>query len=345
MTRVSSVSASAIQNVDAFLETRTDPFPFSGTVLVAVDGHIVLDRGYGFAEAELDVPNAPSTIFRIGSLTKTLTAAAALKLADMHQLSLDDSICRYLTSCPADWSPVRIRYLLAHVSGIPDLFNAIPAAPVERTRAAIDKAVQSAGRTALDSTPGSTYAYRNFNYMLVGYAIEVATGRPWEDVLRANVFDAAGMPHTAYDDVWAVVAGRARGYVMKDRSLRNIPYKDHSAFAAGGLRSTATDLWAFVDAFFAGRLTSREDVTMAVTPVAGDYGYGWQIKHFFGRLMFNHSGGIDGFASHIARYPDDGLTIVVLSNIESEPAKLTACNIASLLLTGVTRPLSACPES
>jgi D-alanyl-D-alanine carboxypeptidase len=343
--RESHFSARDVERIDAFLKSRTAPFPFSGTVLVAVDEHVVLNRGYGFADAELEVPNAPTTIFRIGSLTKTLTAAAVLRLAEMHQLSLDDSICRFLTSCPADWSPVHIRHLLAHVSGIPDLFNAIPAAPVQQTRAAIDKVIQSASRTAVDSTPGSTYAYRNFNYMLVGYVIEVATGRSWEDVLRANVFEVAGMPHTAYDDVWAVVVGRARGYDVKERALRNLPYKDHSAFAAGGLRSTTSDLFAFVDAFFAGRLTSRADVTLAVTPVLGDYGYGWQIKHYFGRRMFNHSGGIDGFASHIARYPDDGLTIVVLSNIESEPAKLTACNIAGLLLTGMNRLLSACPES
>jgi CubicO group peptidase (beta-lactamase class C family) len=127
-TRESHFSVSEIEKVDEFLKTRTSPSRFSGTVLVAIDGHVVLNGGYDFADAELEVPNAPTTIFSIGSLTKTLTAAAVLKVVEKHQLSLDDSICRYLKTCPADWSPVRIRHLLAQVSGIPDLFNAIPAA-------------------------------------------------------------------------------------------------------------------------------------------------------------------------------------------------------------------------
>ena len=81
-------------------------------------------------------------------------------------------------------------------------------------------------------------SYRNFNYLLLGYAMEVAAGKPWEDVLRAQVFDVADMPRTAYDDVWTIVPGRARGYDVKDGVIRNIKYKDHGAFAAGGLLSS-----------------------------------------------------------------------------------------------------------
>src|SRR5690348_1487989 len=229
----SRYSSHAVQKVDEYLAMRDSPFPFSGAVLVALDGRIVLNKGYGFADAELGVRNAPTSIFRIGSLTKPLTATAVLTLVEHHQVTLDDPICRYLETCPQDWSSVKIRHLLGHVSGIPDLFDAVPAAPLAATRAAIDTAIQKTPGTALHSTPGSAYAYRNFNYMLLGYIIEVASGRPWEEVLRTNVFDVAGMRHTAYDDVWAIVPNRARGYDMKDRSLRNIAYKDHSAFAAG----------------------------------------------------------------------------------------------------------------
>jgi len=339
-----SPSANVIQKVDDFLRTRQSPFQFSGAVLVAVGDKVVLDKGYGPADAELGVQNTPDRIFRIGSLTKPLTATSIMALVEQHRVSLDDSICHYLKYCPDSWSPVKIKHLLSHTSGIPDLFNAVSAAPLEATRDAIEKAIRSASNTTLDAEPGSKYVYRNFNYMLLGYIDEVASGRAWSKVIEETVLSPAGMTHTAYDDVWAIVPNRARGYDIKDGKLRNIVYKDHSAFAAGGLRSTTHDLLAFADAFFGGRLVPLSAVREMTTPKLGDYGYGWQIKHFFGQPMINHSGGIDGFASHLAFYPQQHLSIIVLSNVESEPAKLTACNIAAILLLQDHQPVNTCRE-
>ena len=342
-TRDAPSLASRAPRVDELLASRRAPFPFSGSVLIAIDGRMVLDKGYGAADLELGVPNTAATIFRIGSLTKPLTATAVMALVSAHRMSLDDSLCRYVKACPVDWSPVTIRDLLGHRSGIPDLFNEVAAVPVRDMRAAIDAAIEKASQRALDSRPGSTYVYRNFNYLLLGYAMEVAAGKPWEDVLRAQVFDVADMPRTAYDDVWSIVPGRARGYDIKDGVVRNIKYKDHGAFAAGGLLSSTHDLWAFAEAFFSRRLLSSSAVLDMLAPGPGDYGLGWQIKRYFGRPMVNHSGGIDGFASHLAVYPDERLVIVVLSNIDSEPAKSTACDIAAVLFDA--GPPSGCPAS
>lgn len=334
----------SVSKVEDFLQTRESPFPFSGSVLVAIDGKVALSKGYGYAEVELGVRNNPDTIYRIGSLSKPISATAMMALVDKRVVALDDPICRYIRQCPSDWSRVLIRHLLSHTSGIPDLFNAVSSAPVEATRDEIDKAIQKTANLALDSEPGTKYSYRNFNYMLVGYIIEAATGKTWSEVLRTTVFDPAGMVNTAYDDVWAIVPGRARGYDRKNGTLRNTVYKDHSAFAPGGLRSTTADLWAFTRAFLGDKLLERATEREMLNPVLGDYGLGWQIKQFFGQKMFNHTGGIDGFASHLAVYPDQNLVIVVLSNVESEPAKLTACNIASFLLTSNRAPLDSCPN-
>jgi CubicO group peptidase (beta-lactamase class C family) len=330
--------------IDAFLRSRTSPFPFSGAVLVAIDGNVVFTKAYGLAEAELGVPNTPEMIYLLGSLSKPITAVALMTLVEKQQVSLDDPICRYIQNCPAEWSKVLVRHILAHTSGVPDLFNAIPPAPLEGTRGAIDKAIQIATTLALDSEPGSTYAYRNFNYMLVGYIIEVATGKAWSDVLKASVFEPAGMVDTAYDDVWAIVPRRVRGYDIKDGILRNVVYKDYSAFAPGGLQSTTGDMWAFAKAYTEGRLLKPATVQAMLTPAVGDYGFGWQVKRFFGQPMFNHSGGTYGFSTHLAVYPEKHLVIVVLSNVESEPAKLTACNVAAILLTADRHVLSACPD-
>jgi CubicO group peptidase (beta-lactamase class C family) len=332
------------QQAERFLLTRKLPFAFSGAVLVALDGNLILDRGFGYADYELRVPNRPDNIFRIGSLTKPITAAATMTLVESRQLSLDDSVCRFVAHCPPAWAAVQIRHLLSHTSGIPDLFNAVPAAPLDATRAAIDKAIQSRSQLDLDSTPGTKYVYRNFNYMLLGYIIEIATGKSWIDVLQSTVFSPAGMTATAYDDVWAIVPQRARGYDVKNDELRNIAYKDHSAYAAGGLRSTTHDLLAFAAALERGAIVQDTTYRQMSTPVLDDYGYGLQIKQYFGERMFNHTGGIDGFASHLAVYPNRHLTIIVLSNVENEPAKLTACNIAAIFLTRDHGVANSCPE-
>jgi CubicO group peptidase (beta-lactamase class C family) len=336
--------SASIGKVDQILQTRKAPFPFSGVVLVSIGGKIALDKGYGFAEVELDVRNAPNLIYRIGSLSKPISAVAMMSLVEKHLVSLDDPVCRYIARCPGEWSPVLVRHLLSHTSGIPDLFNAVPAAPVHLTRDAIDKTIENAANRSLDSAPGTKHVYRNFNYMLVGYIIEVVSGKDWGDVLKSSVFDPAGMTDTAYDDVWTILPRRVRGYDVKDGVLRNTVYKDHSAFAPGGLRSTSADLLAFTNAFLSGKLLAPGTRQQMLTPVLSDYGFGWQIKQFFGHPMFNHTGGIDGFASHVAVYPGQQLVIVVLSNIESEPAKLTACKIASILLTPSHEPVDSCPD-
>jgi CubicO group peptidase (beta-lactamase class C family) len=332
------------QEVERFLVNREQPFAFSGAVLVALDGNVILDRGFGYADYELRVPNRPTNIFRIGSLTKPLTATATMALIEKRQLSLDDSVCRFVGRCPTAWADVKIRHLLSHTSGIPDLFKAVPTAPLGDTRAAIDKAIQSTSQLDLDSIPGTKYVYRNFNFMLLGYIIEIATGKSWIDVLQSTVFSPAGMTATAYDDVWAIVPQRARGYDVKNGEPRNIAYKDHSAYAAGGLRSTTHDLLAFANALVRGAIIQEATFQQMVTPVVDDYGYGLQIKQYFDERMFNHTGGIDGFASHLAVYPHKHLTIVVLSNVESEPAKLTACNIAAIFLTRDHAVVNSCPE-
>jgi len=136
----------------------------------------------------------------------------------------------------------------------------------------------------------------------------------------------------AYDDVYAVVPNRVRGYAWDDSlGLRNIDYDDHAAYAAGGLVGTATDLFRWSRGVLTGRVFGPELLRRSLEPVRGNYGYGWQIREFFGRRVYNHTGGIDGFSSHLAFYPDDGLTIIVLANVENDSAVLRACDLANLI--------------
>jgi CubicO group peptidase (beta-lactamase class C family) len=291
-----------------------------------------LERGYGWADVENRVPMEAASILRIGSLTKPVTASATLIAVASGKLALDDRICELISGCPVAWSPVTLRHLLTHTSGIRDHFGDLEAVPVEATATELGRVLSTLDpEEPLSSMPGEEYSYSNFNYVLLGVALEVVYGSPWEEVLRINLFDPLGLQDTAYDDVFSIVPGRARGYGRDDQdTLRNIEYDDHAAYSAGGLRSTASDLLSWSETVFSGDLLGEELTRASFTPFQGNYGYGWQIRDFFDRRLYNHTGGIDGFSSHIAHYPEEQLTIIVLSNVEEDSAILGACDAAAL---------------
>jgi CubicO group peptidase (beta-lactamase class C family) len=316
----------------SYLQRRPDGSAFSGVVLVQQHARTLLRTGMGSAELELSVGNAPDLIYRIGSLTKPFTAIVVMTLRDRGAIKLQDSVCRYLSPCPPTWSSVTVRNLLNHTSGIPDLFGDLAPVPVLATRVEISRILGRAHDLQLESPAGSRYAYSNFNYMLLGDIIEVASGNSYDYVLRQTQLDPLQLRHTAYDDVWAIVPRRVIGYARKGGHLQNVDYHDHAAFSAGGLRSSADDLLKWSRAFFAGEIVSPATVNEMVTPTAGDYGFGWQTQVHFGRVMHNHTGGITGFASHLAYYPADDLTIILLSNVEDDPVKNTALDLASIVL-------------
>jgi CubicO group peptidase (beta-lactamase class C family) len=326
-------SAGAAQNLASRfhrLLTSGPDAPFNGVVLVAHGSQVLFERAYGLADADLRVPNAVTMRFGIGSLTKPITAVAVMRLVERGALRLADPVCDFLRACPAAWREVRLRHLLSHTSGIPDLFSELPAAPVDSTRAVIDAAIARHMDDTVHFRPGERYAYSNFNYFLVGYVLETVVDLPWEAVLRREVFEVAGMTATAYDDVWRIMPGRVRGYRMADGELHHIRYRDHAAYAAGGLLSTAGDLLAFDRGFSAGRLVADSIYRLMTTPGPGDYGLGWQIVTAFGRRLINHTGGTNGFSSHLAQY-DDGTVIIVLRNVEgASGAKAIACDLAAL---------------
>jgi CubicO group peptidase (beta-lactamase class C family) len=321
----------AARRLQTYLDQRQKT-GFSGTVFVRENDHVLVRKGYGKSDFDLQVPNTPDTLFRIGSITKPFTAAAVLLLQQEGKLNIDDSICKYLNNCPPEWQRVHLRHLLTHTSGIPDLFNDVKEAPLAETRKAIESAIEHKADRQLRSEPGANYSYSNFGYMLLGYAIEIAASKPWDVTLKELIFAPLNMPHTMYDDVWAIVPGRARGYTKKDGILNNIPYKDHSAYAAGGLLSTVDDMSRFVNALATDKLLPRNVSKEVFTPIRGEYGLGWQITDFFGRTAWDHTGEIDGFAGNVTYLPDTHSTIIVLSNVETESPKATVCDLAAALL-------------
>ena len=327
----SLLSSDLAEAVNAYFSTPPAR-DFSGTVLIAERDQIRVLQSYGLAERNLGMANQPDMLYRIGSLTKPFTATAVLTLVQSGKIHLQDRIAEHIRGCPALWQDVTIENLLDHTSGIQDLFGEMRAVPLGDTQKEAARVMESSAHLALISKPGATYRYSNFNYMLLGIMIEDITGLGWEEYLRRYVIAPAGLKHTLYDDAWTVIPGRVSGYLLKEKQFRPIAYKDDAAYSAGGLLSSARDLLSFARALFEHRLVNAELLAEMTRPRLGNYGLGLQIIELNGRLAYNHTGGTNGFASHLQYYPREQLTVVVLSNTEDEPVKKIATDLASLAL-------------
>jgi len=317
----------------SYLEDAATGPGFSGVVLIGQGDEIVFQQAYGFADADLRVTMRIEQRFRIGSLTKPITASAVLVAVDRGLLGLDTYACRWLPACPRTWEQVTVQHLLTHTSGINDHFGDLDAVPVTETVAELRRVLDSLpDDEPLRAAPGTEYTYSNFNYVLLGAVLEQVAGKHWETILREWVFEPLALRTMMYDDVYAIINDRVRGYERDDSlGLRNIDYDDHAAYAAGGLLSSAGDLFRWSRGMLTAKLFSPPLVVESFTPYREDYGYGWQIRQYFERTIYNHTGGIDGFSSHLAYYPDDAMTIVVLSNVENDSAILRACDVAARL--------------
>ncbi|MEZ5429492.1 MAG: serine hydrolase domain-containing protein [Pyrinomonadaceae bacterium] len=323
----------AAGKIERYFARRENDAKFSGAVLAARNGSLIFKKGFGMANFEFSIPNSPRTRFRIGSVTKPLTAIAVMMLQEKGRLNVEDGICKYLSasSCPDEWRDVKIRHLLTHTSGIPDLFGAMDAVPVEKTAEEIDRVIAGIKNRQLKARPGEVYAYSNFGYCLLGYIIEKASGKLYAELLDDYIFKPLQMNGTLYDDPRPLIKDRAEGYIRRSGQIYNDKLTDPAGYSAGGLLSSVEDLLVLNDALNSGRLLSRESLDRMFTPFKNEYGFGWKITADKNGRVFNHTGETHGFSSHIAYYPKEKIFIVVLSNIENEDARNTASDIAGII--------------
>lgn len=305
---------------------------FSGAVLVAKDGVPVLREGFGLANREWDIPNAPDTKFRLGSITKQFTAVAIMQLVEAGKLSVDDPISKYYADAPAAWSKVTIKHLLTHTSGIPsytgipgffDKSAQVPMTPEEIIKLTRDK--------PLEFEPGVKFAYDNSGYIILGYVIEKVSGQTYADYVTQKILQPLGLKNTGYDVSTQVLAKRASGYQPSKDGWKNAEYLDMTIpYAAGSLYSTVDDLLAWDRAMSGGKLLTEASRKAMWTNYGHDYGFGWAVNPQSGHARISHGGGIHGFSTSLNRYPDDGLVTIVLSNFQSAQSNPLANNLAGL---------------
>ncbi|MEZ0334858.1 MAG: serine hydrolase domain-containing protein, partial [Gemmatimonadales bacterium] len=290
---------------------------------------VLLARGYGFANVEHDVPATDSTIYQSGSVGKQFTAAAVVMLSEEGRLGLDDPISRYLPQGGKAWRGITVRHLLTHTSGIPDYVDST----LDHRRAYTEEdLVRLASRFPLQFSPGERWSYSNTGYLLLGAVIRKVTGRFYGDFLRERIFEPTGMRTARIISESEIVRHRAAGYELEHGKLRNQSWvsPELNTTADGSLYLSVRDLAAWAIALNDGQVPSRSVLEASWTPVRLNsggtypYGFGWRLGEQRGYRQIGHSGAWQGFQTSIQRYPDFGLTVIVLANLaESEPEAIS----------------------
>ncbi len=287
---------------------------FTGVILVARGDSVLLEKGYGLANAELGVANTPRSRFHIASVTKAFTAAAVLLLQEGGRLNAADPVAKFLPGYP-NGEKIRLEHLLTHRSGIPNLDGPdwdreerLPHSTVELVGLFKDK--------PLDFEPGSKTAYSNSNYNLLALIVEKVSSQGYADFMSGRIFTPLGLRSTVLDgDMTRLIPDRATGTEPDGvRGVRFPRYIDWSGrTGSGSLVTTAGDLERFVRALFGGKLLGPVSLAKIEAPAEG-FAYGWERDERFGRKQMRAGGRSPGFNASIEHYLDDGTDVIVLTN-------------------------------
>jgi D-alanyl-D-alanine carboxypeptidase len=290
----------------------------TGSVLVSAAGQTLYTHGLGASDWAQRSANTDQTSFRIGSITKSFTAAAILQLAEAGRLALDDSIGELLPEYPAVGAGITLHQLLSHTAGLPNYTD--DAALMARRDQPISLAdlLASFWNQPLDFEPGSSFRYSNSGYVVLGAIIERVTGQTYAAHMQEAVFGPAGLSRTSVGDAEGLL-DRALGYTGDGlgQLVPAFPIDMSVPHAAGAIRSTAADLARWHAVLGSDLLLGSESRELLKTPVLDGYAYGWFVSEQDGFEVVRHGGGIDGFLSDLVRVPELDLAVVVLLNAET----------------------------
>ncbi len=328
--------ASLASELDAYVRGWVRSGTFTGTVLAARGGRILLCKGYGMADRERGVLNDIGTRYRLGSISKGFTAAAVLLLQERGALSVDDPVSGHLPGL-FEGKGITIRHLLTHTSGLPDyiLFPGAFEAFAEATDPDVLLASIAAGD--LEFEPGTKFRYSNSGYVVLGRVVEAASGMTYSEFLRTELFRPAGMSDACCDyEAGLAVGDVSVGYHFTGEDYVPVPPWDSSwAAGAGAVCASAVDLYSWSRALARGGILDdrSRDLLFGPTPQSRNaYGMGWYLRPKDGRARTYHGGYVFGFRTDFTRYPGEAVDVIVLSNIDQAPARRMSEDLAAILL-------------
>lgn len=320
------------EKIDSLAEATLESGPVAALGIGVKRGDdLLLAKGYGLADVENQVPARAETVFRIGSITKQYTAASIMQLVEAGEIGLEDPITKFFPDYPTQGHEVTVRRLLNHTSGIRS-YTGLEAWRPKRTLDLTDQELVDLFKNEpFDFEPGESYLYNNSAFYLLGMIIEVVSGESYRDYVKAHLFEPLGLSGSMYCDEQPIIPWRAEGYAIEDGNLVNDAYLSmNQPGAAGALCSTVPDLLVWTAALRSNEVVSSESYAQMTTRgTLNDgsdigYGFGLGVGEFEGQPTVSHGGGINGFVTMMAHYPDSDLDIVVLSNTESgAPGQVT----------------------
>ncbi|WP_343698383.1 serine hydrolase [Caulobacter sp.] len=323
--------AQSPERMDRIVRASAEANAFSGSVLVARDGQVLLDKGYGLANREWLIPNDSDTKFRLGSITKQFTAVAIMILHERGLVDLDAPVKTWAPDAPKAWDAVTVRRLLAHTAGIPNFTSFDDFQSTKALPTTIDSLIARFRDRPLDFQPGEGRKYSNSGYVLLTAVIEKVSGKSYADFLSETVFQPLGMSSTGYDRNAVILPRRASGYTPTASGVINAEHWDMSIpQGAGGLYSTTHDLLKWEQGLFGGRVLRPASLKLLTTPVRDGYAFGVFAVETEGNTTIAHSGGLHGFNTFMAYDPARRLTVVVLGNLNGPAPDLLGGSLLAL---------------
>lgn len=298
------------------------------SLAVIKNGKPVVNKGYGLANAEHNVPVTAETVIRLGSVSKQFFTTAILKLQEEGKLSIEDSVHTFFPDAPETWRPILVKHLMSHTSG---LKRESPAYDNHKMISDLE-IIKAAYPLPLDFKTGEKYQYCNLAYYMLAQIITQLSGMPWQDYIREKLFIPAGMKNSGMTDFYLIIPNRASGYMHKNGVLVNADAM-YAVRPSGGFLSTSTDmiLWDKV-LREKNTILKKENWDLLWQPFIKTsdkpeskayYGFGWMIDEFNGRKIVMHGGANTGFRSYYTRFVDDGLSILIMTNTdEANPSAI-----------------------
>ena len=319
-----------------------------GAALAVVrDGRIVYERGYGMAKLEDGIVMTPDRIFDIGSCSKQFTATCLVMLVRDGKVSLDDNVRKYIPELPDYGTPVTVRHLLHHTSGLRD-YNALLELAGFRGDSdcpTVAEALEVICRQKkLNYSPGAEYSYTNTGYFLISQIVERVSGKSLNAFAQERIFKPLGMTHTLYqDDHTQVIPKRATGYDPNEAAnAYKIDMSNWDETGDGNVYTSVEDLYLWDQAFYTNAL-GKDVMDMLQTkgtlangkPI--DYAFGLVIHDYKGLKVVEHGGAWAGFRAAIVRFPEERFSVICLSNLGTMDPSGLALKVADIYLAGKLR--------
>jgi len=357
LTALAAASSTAAQTtevtgrIDEYLRSEMTRQRIPGLSLAVIkDGKPLVVKGYGLSNIEHQVAVKPETIFQSGSMGKQFTSTAVMLLVEEGKIGLDDKISRYVGAVPPAWRSITVRQVLNHISGMPNDFTDED----YQKDWTEDQLLAKAKAMPLVFAPGTSWAYSNVGYVVLGIMVSKVSGKFYGDFLQERVFKPLGMTTTRIISEADIIPNRAAGYRLVKGELKNQEWVAPmmNTTADGSLYWSILDLVKWDEALTKGRVLKPESWAAAYTPArlatgsTYPYGFGWALATVNGQKVIEHSGAWQGFTTDISRYIDNKLTVIVLTNLAgASPVKISHA-VAEIVDPGlIERPIKDMAEA